>query len=385
MYVRMFHPHRGGIERVTDILAREFLKRGYNIFYMHNIKDESLLSYSYPAPMFFFPGPIQDVATNGAYYQEFLINNKIDIVINQDPLAYHALCKYSAEIPSVRVISVIHGNPSYIYKHIFALTMRLRNNIYEERIKRALRILKVPRLKHEYIEKLRLCYADSFKYTDMLCLLSWRFISELKEISDIEARKVNAIPNPNTYLPEGITIPKKKQILYVGRLEWYQKRVDRLMYIWKHVYRKFIDWELVIVGDGPFRKTLEQGFSSMERIRFVGYQDPKQYYQEASILCLTSDFEGWGMVLTEAMTFGTVPILYNSYAAAKDIVENGENGILVPPFSRKRYVKSLEDLMQDENKREKMSYNAIESVKRFDVKEVANQWEAAFRKLKPED
>lgn len=62
----------------------------------------------------------------------------------------------------------------------------------------------------------------------------------------------------------------------------------------------------------------------MERVVFTGWQDPESFYRDASILCLTSDFEGWGMVLTEAMTFGAVPVAFNSYAAITDIIDDGK-------------------------------------------------------------
>ena len=146
-----------------------------------------------------------------------------------------------------------------------------------------------------------------------------------------------AIPNPNTYpAQENTDFLKKKQILYVGRIEWRQKRVGRLIDIWKRIYKKFPDWELVIVGDGPIRQDI--GTESLKD--GSGLFSPvgktlRPFYRDASILCLTSDFEGWGMVLTEAMTFGAVPVAFNSYAAITDIIDDGKNGLLVPPFSHR--------------------------------------------------
>lgn len=381
----MFHPHRGGIERVSELLSRELQKRGHHVLFLHSVRDEALLNYPYPAPIYFFPFPFQEVEKNGLFYRDFLTKHHIDIVINQDPPAYYTLCHFSKEMRQVSTISVIHNAPLGTYTHLLPVVMRLKVDTRFERIKRFARIIKMPKYKFDYWQKLKTYYDICFTNTDLLCLLSLKFIPDLKRIHPGNMDKVIAIGNPNTY-PEQrlITGAKKKQILYVGRLEWYQKRVDRLINIWGYLYRDFSDWELIIVGDGPIRQELEQKASKMERVTFTGWQDPESFYRDASILCLTSDFEGWGMVLTEAMTFGTIPVVFNSFAAVTDIIEDGESGILVPPFSCRQFARKLRMLMSDEGLRAKMSENCVQSVKRFDIQNVVDQWEEVFKKLKKE-
>ena len=78
--------------------------------------------------------------------------------------------------------------------------------------------------------------------------------------------RVVAIGNPNTYTTQTFIETKKKQLLYVGRIEWYQNGLIVLIDIWRYLYQDFPDWELVIVGDGPTRKELEQKSSKMERV-----------------------------------------------------------------------------------------------------------------------
>lgn len=382
IYPRMFHPHRGGIERVSDSIARELVCRGHRVFYLHNIREEVLLDYPYPAPLSFFPFPIQEAAQNGLFYKNFLEENQIDIVINQDPCAYYSLGRYSKAVESVKVISVCHASPLSMYDYLFSLTMRLRNDTWIEKIKRVARIIKVPKIKYDYWQRLKLCYDESLAYTDLLCLLSMKFLPELKWIHPGDEDRVIAIANPNTYPPQNVVKARKKRILYVGRITWYQKRVDRLLTIWKYLYRDFPDWELVFVGDGPLREELERKSSKMERVTFVGYKDPDAYYKDASILCLTSDNEGWGMVLTEAMTFGVVPVVFNSFASVTDIIEDGKTGVLVPPFSCKRFARRLGMLMKDEERRAAMSEACARSVRRFDIQSVADRWEAVFEELK---
>lgn len=97
---------------------------------------------------------------------------------------------------------------------------------------------------------------------------------------------------------------------------------------------------------------------------------------------MTSDFEGWGMVLTEAMTFGTIPVAFNSFAAITDIIEDGQTGVLVPPFSCKQFARKLGVLMKDEELRREMSKHCMEHVKRFDIQNVVDEWEKVFDRLK---
>ncbi len=88
-----------------------------------------------------------------------------------------------------------------------------------------------------------------------------------------------------------------------------------------------------------WRERMEYLAQGIPNIRFVGYQDPLPYQLESSISCMTSLYEGWGMVLTEAMQCGAVPIAFNSFASVTDVIDHGRNGILVKPFSIKQYEK----------------------------------------------
>lgn len=380
----MFHPLRGGTERVSDLLCREFVKRGHHVLYLNNICDEGRLDYPYPAQVYFFPKAVSDLEENGDFYRKFLMEHQVDIVINQDPMSYYALCAFSKGLQSVRTISVMHFNPLGMYDHLYKVLMWVKGKDgIIGKIRKKLRFLKLPFIKYKYLQMQRANYKCIFDGSDAVCLLSSKFVPELKRAYSGDLSRLIIIPNPNTYpVRENDAYPKKKQILYVGRIRWRQKRVDRLIEIWNYLYKDFPDWELTIIGDGLIREELERRARQMERVRFVGWEDPEPYYRTASILCLTSDYEGWGMVLTEAMTFGAVPVVFNSFAAVTDIIEDGKTGVLVPPFSCKRFARRLGMLMNDEERRAAMSEACVRSVKRFDIQTVADQWEAVFEKLK---
>lgn len=126
-------------------------------------------------------------------------------------------------------------------------------------------------------------------------------------------------------------------------------------------------------------ESLAKGISN---IRFVGYQDPLSYQLESSIFCLTSSYEGWGMVLTEAMQCGAVPVAFNSFASVTDIIDDGRNGVLIKPFSIKQYEKALRQLMDNPDLLNRMSKYAQQDIKRYSVENVVDQWEALFKECR---
>lgn len=93
---------------------------------------------------------------------------------------------------------------------------------------------------------------------------------------------------------------------------------------------------------------------------------------------MTSDFEGFPMTLTEAMQFGCVPVVYNSFEAVADIVKSGVTGELVTPFKQKEFENKMRRLMSDSSYLNQLSANAFQYVKRYDVPNIINQWIKLF-------
>lgn len=205
------------------------------------------------------------------------------------------------------------------------------------------------------------------------------FFKELTFLCPGYERKFLAIPNPNSFVFQKEIRMKKKELLYVGILA-NNKRVDRIVQIWKRIYKEYPDWSLKIVGDGDpeYVKYLRKKAVTLHRIYFEGFQNPIKYYQSANIFCMTSNYEGWGMVLTEAMQCGVVPVAFNSFASASDIIENGHNGILVKPFNMSAYEKELRQLMEQPSLLKQMSDNAQHDIKRYSIEAVVDMWEKAF-------
>lgn len=152
------------------------------------------------------------------------------------------------------------------------------------------------------------------------------------------------------------------------------------MKIWVRLEARFPDWRLRIVGDGPDAGKLKAlaGTLRLERASFEGFRDPAPFYRDAAILCMTSAFEGFSMVLLEAAAFGCVLAAFDSYASVTDVIAHGENGILVPAFDCGRYADELARTMSDSSLRERLALAARERVADFSADKIAARWEALF-------
>ena len=171
----------------------------------------------------------------------------------------------------------------------------------------------------------------------------------------------------------------------VERVNYTAKRVDRLLRIWSLVEKDNPEWSLNLVGSGlEYENLLKQKEDlNLQRVSFLGYSaNTKEYYDRAAIVCMTSSFEGWPMVLLEAQANQCATIAFNSSAGIEEILSpSWQNGVLIDAFDEKRYAEALHKLMNDDELRSKIAYNGREAVKRFSAKKTLSAWKSLFSEL----
>ena len=173
----------------------------------------------------------------------------------------------------------------------------------------------------------------------------------------------------------------------MGRLDFVQKRVYRVIDTWNYLEERFPDWRLTIVGDGEDRENLENHIRclGLKRVSFEGFQKPIDYYKRAPILLLASDFEGFLLVLAECMSFGVIPAVYNSYSAVCDIIDDGKDGIVLPyhknGYNANEAADMIANIMKYDGKREQMALAAIKKSKEYSVEKIYSEWERVFHSL----
>lgn len=381
------NPSYGGIERVTDLIVKELLRRGgYEITYLcEKVKDQSIMEYDYPVKVVSLPyeGGFYN-ADNIVFYTQFIQDSHINLVVNQRgwPSAMNPVIDANL----VKTISVIHTVPD-AYKILRTNGLLRHNKSLDGYWRYAVKIMLYPfyRLYKEFVFNNHVAnhYQDLFQKSSAVVVLSNRYISTLRKYVGYVSCPIYSIPNPSSYRTENIA-EKEKVVLYVGRLTDGEKKPMRMIKIWEKLYRKYQDWRLIIVGDGEEREKMERYTSrrGIERVFFEGQQtNVEKYYKKASFICLTSQFEGWGMSLTEGMSFGCVPFTFNNYGAAFDIVDDNVNGCLIPAYDLNSYALRLSELMDNPTKRKEFSNEAMKKSQLFSISSVVDRWESLFREV----
>lgn len=375
-----FNPRLGGVESVTTLLCESLQKRGHAVYYFHHRNRDFYENYKSPAQYFMSPSTHYGNQENVDFYSDLIKRLEIDVVINQwglfgDSELYNSVYN---EKSSPLVLSVIHNDPILNYDTLWYEISRVREFSIVGLLKCIARIFLFPKIQKQFWKERKNHFQWLCNHTHRVVLLSSAHIDSLQRLGcwEMMKEKISVIPNPCAYVPADAYVKyKKKQVIYVGRLENHAKQPHRLARIWKHITHQFPDWELVFCGDGAEKEALERFCKRMGNVRFAGRVNPEDYYKTASILCLVSDFEGFPMVLPEAMSYGVVPIAYNSFAAYPDIVENEKEGIHVTPFDEVEFTSKLKELMIDESKRRALARAAIEKSRQFSLDKIVDEWE----------
>lgn len=368
----------GGVERVTDVLAKQLRSMGQSVHFLCFTDRGSPIDQGRCAA----PQHLIDITKHTEeeavrLYVQLLKDYAIDTVIFQMCPQNFLFLSHTPE--EVKRISAFHGQPfpnlgieRKVLKsaHPLGLVHKLSNLFYQA----------FPIVLRKKSMKQQVAYLTKYAtHSDLLCLLSERFIPRvLKYCPGIESQKVCAINNPNTFQAEQTDDGEKENlVVLVARIENSQKNVLQFIDVWKQVETSVSTWKAIVVGDGPdFEYTWQYATAKgLKNLSFVGNQsDVSSFYRKAKILCLTSFGEGWGMVLTEAMAYGTVPVAFDSYESLHDIITDGESGKIVKAFDTQSMANSLIQIMNNEGCRRRMAENSRKKIEQFQADAIAEQW-----------
>ena len=189
------------------------------------------------------------------------------------------------------------------------------------------------------------------------------------------------IPNARTYTPQECAALDSRRVIAVGRYT-HQKGFERLIEAWRLLSGKVQGWRLDIIGDGEERAALQGLVDKYDLGGSVTLVPPTNdmpaVYNGASLVAMSSRYEGLPMILVEAQAYGLPIVSFDCKCGPADVVEDGVTGYLVPEGDIEALAQRLEAVMRDDVLRKRMGAAAREASERYSVERVMARWVELF-------
>lgn len=226
-----------------------------------------------------------------------------------------------------------------------------------------------------------------------------RYFSQIEQRADVvvtltqgdalewnKAKRVTVIPNFSIMPVTAFSTGEEKRVLAIGRLEW-QKGFDLLIDAWTIISPQHLDWRLDIIGTGMLEEDLKRRISDAGLTNVQIYPFTSQIskeYARSSLFVLSSRFEGFSLVLLEAMRHGVPCVSFDCPYGPSDVLVDGISGLLANNDDSSDLAAKMGQLMGDNTLRKRMATAAIERAKTFNVDEIMQKWKILFKSLKPQ-
>lgn len=364
-------PTVGGTERVTRTLMKGFEQQGINCFITFCTGDDA----TFPSEKKLKVDYRSSYSDYKKLMDEYIERHHIDLIINENVCEWNVsrlFRELKAKRKDIPIIYCLHNTPDLFVPHYSKINAQsVKNLVY--------RFFTGDTI---YMAKHRRMYEIADRYV----VLSPSYIQRFCEVFKLKDEgKVIAIPNPITMTAtEDCTEDKENIFLVVARLSEKQKNISAILRIWKEFSKQDSGYRLQIVGYGPDETMLQNYAKTLDlrNVEFVGKtSEPQKYYRRAKFFLMTSLYEGFPMTIIEAMQFGCIPIVYNSFSAINDIIDSGKNGMLVSNGDEKQFEQVMRELVAKENRQNVIRKQLRPSLDKFSRKIILDSWNNLFKTL----
>ena len=230
-------------------------------------------------------------------------------------------------------------------------------------------------------------HVEYFYYKKLIRILRYfvyKFYNNVVVLTEADKKCYEKLKINVSLIPNGIKLPtviehkqRKNTICSIGRLD-PQKKFDSLMRAFAIIAPKYPDWNLEIYGQGSIRDELEQVLADLNlpnRIALMGItNDVNSVLQKNSIFVVSSEYEGFSIVLIEAMANGIACVSYDCPTGPGEIITDGVDGILVDNQNETKLAENIEKLILNQDLRKELGSNAMKSVQKYSIDNVGKQW-----------
>lgn len=199
---------------------------------------------------------------------------------------------------------------------------------------------------------------------------------------------IQVIPNAALFMADRYADMSRKRVIAVGRLD-YQKGFDRLIDAWQIVCSTglFQEWRLDIFGQGEWKDMLKARIKEYGLQNSLHLNEPTKEiakeYADSSMLVMSSNYEGFPMVMIEAMACGLPVVTFDFKCGPRDIIKDEENGLIVPDGDIQALADAMMRLMANESLRQTMSVEARKVTETYSEEVVMGKWVSLFEGLMP--
>ena len=235
-----------------------------------------------------------------------------------------------------------------------------------------------------YPDRLKQSIMKNYPKLNYLITLTDDDTDDYQKLFEGTPLKVRKITNSVPPLNGKISNLEEKVIMAAGRLA-PQKGFDLLIESFRPVVAKHPDWKLKIFGFGREKNNLQdliQQYGLYNNVILMGpTKNIDVELSNSSIYALSSRFEGFGMVIVEAMQCGVPVISFDCPKGPAEIIKNNQDGLLIKDGDIDAFTEGLMSLIEDKEKRERFARLGLKNVKRYEIKNIGRLWEGLIKEL----
>lgn len=209
-----------------------------------------------------------------------------------------------------------------------------------------------------------------------------------KEFIGLRLKNTVVMPNPLFLTPIIKSPVKDKIVLAAGRIDdWHCKGFDILLKAWGTIAKQYPDWTLEIAGDGrkvdlELLQNIVRKSEVENQVKFLGYQkNIVDRYKQSAVFVLSSRYEGFGLVLIEAMSQGCACVACDFKGRQREIIRNDSEGLVCVPNDVDALALAIKKMIDDDMYRQKVQKAAIERSKYYAMDKTIRRWENLLKRL----